>query len=255
MKVVSYNCYEGAQNTRDILLGSIADLNPDVLQLQEINEWGVGSPSPFQLLAEEGGFETAVFGDSNTEFKLGTLARRASLESEVLRLGFWHCAIHTELPFRGECLHLWNIHLNPRYEDDRLPEITSILARVDPDSYSLITGDFNSIASYDNYDQVAMLSRFRAHALKKFGDTALRFDVTERLNDAGLVDIGAQYEWHYTVPTPANIDADHAAQLRLDYAFATPKLAALVSGYRVVKNEKTDRASDHYPIEIIIDES
>jgi len=50
------------------------------------------------------------------------------------------------------------------------------------------------------------------------------------------------------VPTPANKDAAHAAELRLDYAFTTPKLARLVTSYQVLKDESTDRASDHYPI-------
>lgn len=254
MKVVSYNCYEGAQDTRDILLGSIADLHPDILQLQEINEWGEGDPSPFQLLAKKERFETAVFGDSNTRFKLGTLARRASLGYEVLTKGFWHSAIHTELPFRDSVLHMWNVHLNPQLEDDRLPEVESILRQIDPKSYALITGDFNSLAESDSYDEQDLLARFNAQGIKKFGETALHFDVIKRLTDAGLVDIGAQYSWQNTVPTPANEDAAHATQLRLDYAFATPKLAALISDYRVVKNALTDRASDHYPIEIIIDE-
>lgn len=254
MKVVSYNCYEGAQDTRDILLGSISDLHPDILQLQEINEWGEGNPSPFQYLAETGSFETAVFGESNTRFKLGTLARRASLDYEVLTDGFWHSAIHTELPFRDSALHMWNVHLNPRFEDDRLPEVETLLARIDPDSYTLITGDFNSLAESDGYNEQDLLARFNAQGLKKFGETALRFDVIRRLTDAGFVDIGARYSWQNTVPTPANKDADHAARLRLDYAFATPKLARLVSGYRVVKNEQTDHASDHYPLEVIIED-
>lgn len=254
MKVVSYNCYEGAQNTRDILLGSIADLRPDILQLQEINEWGEGNPSPFQHLAETGSFETAVFGDSNTRFKLGTLARRASLDYEVLTSGFWHSTIHTALPFRDSVLHMWNVHLNPQLEDNRLPEVENVLRQIDPESYALITGDFNSLAESDGYDEQYLLVRFNAQGLKKFGETALRFEVIKRLTDAGLVDIGAQYSWQNTVPTPANKDAAHAAQLRLDYAFATPKMAALVSDYRVVKNTLTDHASDHYPIEIIIDE-
>jgi endonuclease/exonuclease/phosphatase family metal-dependent hydrolase len=254
MKVVSYNCYEGAQDTRDILLGAIDGLKPDILQLQEINEWGEGSPSPFQLLAKRANFETSVFGDSNTRFKLGTLASRAPLDSEVLTEGFWHSAIHTELPFRGSTLHMWNVHLNPQHEDNRLPEVENVLRQIDLESYALITGDFNSLAESDGYDEQDLLARFNAQGLKKFGEAALRFDVIKRLTDAGLVDIGARYSWQNTVPTPANTDAAHAAQLRLDYAFATPRLAALVSDYRVVKNKLTDHASDHYPIEIIIDE-
>jgi len=250
MKVVSYNCFEGAQHTRDYLVGCLNNLNADVVQLQEINGWGEGSATPFQRFAQEGHYAAAVFGNSNTRFKLGTYARPTALHSEVLTQGFWHSAIHTELPYHDGSLYLWNVHLNPRAEDDRLCEIDAILEAVDFDSYTLITGDFNSLARYDTYNQQSLLEELRVCGLKKFGETALRFDVIDRLNEAGLVDIGSRYLWQNTVPTPANTDTAHATDLRLDYAFATPKLAKRVSGYRVVKDELSDRASDHYPIEI-----
>ncbi|MEO5949643.1 MAG: endonuclease/exonuclease/phosphatase family protein [Candidatus Saccharimonas sp.] len=175
MKVVSHNCFEGAKDTRDSLLESINVLDPDILQLQEINGWGEGYPSPFQLLARQGNYETAVFADSNTRFKLGTLARRAPLSEEVLTQGFWHSAVHVTVPFRNEKLDLWNVPLNPRFEDDRLPEINTILANINLDSYTLITGDFNSLAHYDDYDEPRLLSEFKERGLKKFGDTTLRF--------------------------------------------------------------------------------
>lgn len=249
MKVLSYNAFEGAENTQGYLFALIEREKPDLLQMQEINGWGQGAPNTMEELANAVGFKGAVYGNSNTRFKLGTFSLRPYVHSDVLKEGFWHSAVGITIPFGEEELYAWNLHLCPKFEDDRLPEIRQIIDHVDPDSYTLITGDLNSLAATDPYS-LGLAKELSAKGLHKFGDEALRFDVTDALLAAGLVDIGASYPWQNTVPTPANNDAAHAAELRLDYAFATPKLAALVTSYSVIKDELSDQASDHYPIQV-----
>lgn len=147
MKIMSHNCFEGAASTCDTLFEIIERESPDVLQLQEINGWGEGSPNTLENLAAQAGFQGIAYGNSNTRFKLGTLTRQPMINSEVLREGFWHCAVHITVPLaKDNPLHLWNVHLNPRFEDDRLPEVEQIIDQIDPDSYAVITGDLNSLA-------------------------------------------------------------------------------------------------------------
>lgn len=249
MKVLSYNAFEGAENTQDYLFTLIERERPDLLQMQEINGWGEGSPNTLEKLAETVGFNGVVYGDSNTRFKLGTLSLQPFKSSQVLKEGFWHCAVGTTIPFGDDELHAWNLHLCPKLEDDRLPEIRQIIDQIDPGSYTLITGDLNSLAATDPYPK-DLAKILAAIGLTKFGEGELRFDVTDALLAAGFVDVGAQYSWQNTVPTAANHDAAHAAALRLDYMFATAKLAALVTDYRVIKDSLSDEASDHYPIAV-----
>ena len=254
LKVVSYNCFEGAEHTRSALLDVISQASPDVLQLQEVNGWGEGSPSELDKVATGFDYQTVIYGDSNTRFKLSTIANRAIISSEVITKDFWHSAIHTVLPFNGGVLHLWNVHLDPRSEDGRLLEVEHLIESVGTEQYALITGDLNSLAALDNYSP-GLVEKFARQGLRKFGDTALRYDVTNRLLGAGFVDIGALYPWENTVPTPANKDAAHAAKLRLDYGFASPSLAKLVSSYQVIKTDASNKASDHYPVELVFKES
>lgn len=137
---MSHNCFEGAASTCDTLFEIIERESPDVLQLQEINGWGEGSPNTLENLAAQAGFQGIAYGNSNTRFKLGTLTRQPMINSEVLREGFWHCAVHITVPLaKDNPLHLWNVHLNPRFEDDRLPEVEQIIDQIDPDSYAVIT--------------------------------------------------------------------------------------------------------------------
>ena len=53
-----------------------------------------------------------------------------------------------------------------------------------------------------------------------------------------------------TVPTLGGADAMHAAPMRLDYALASPRAAALAAGpARAVGGAETGRLSDHLPVE------
>ena len=57
-----------------------------------------------------------------------------------------------------------------------------------------------------------------------------------------------------TVPTACGADPMHAAAMRLDYALATPRAAALAAGpARAVDDGETQRLSDHLPVECALD--
>ena len=77
----------------------------------------------------------------------------------------------------------------------------------------------------------------------------LRYDVTDHFAQQGFVDIAAALnKQKTTVPTPANKDIFHAADMRLDYVFASKGLMVAIQDIEVVKNKLTDQISDHYPL-------
>ena len=86
--------------------------------------------------------------------------------------------------------------------------------------------------------------------LKKFTtDGKLRFDAIGKILAQGYVDssvrLGKNQE--YTAPTTINEYAAHS-NMRLDYMFLSESLLPHLRKYEVVKNELTDKASDHYPV-------
>lgn len=248
MRIASYNLYEGAQNTQPKLRDFVDEQGLDVLCLQEANGWGDGTPNQLEKFAEATGLKSWVFGDSNTRFKLATLSGNPIVDFEVHTNGFWHSAIHCVIQDGTKPLHIWNIHLNPGNEDKRLAEAKLLMSLIDPEEHTLVMGDFNSLSRADQYPE-DLISELTAKGITKFGTTNLSYDVTDYFASAGLVDVAASLaSLTNTVPTPANQDAYHAAELRLDYMLATQGLVGAIKGIEVVKSPLTNVISDHYPI-------
>lgn len=251
MKIVSYNLFEGANETTAALEEFVNNEYPDVVCLQEANGWGDDNERRAKEFAEKTGLSHWIYGDSNTRFKLATFSRFPFVNSTVHKDGLWHSAIQAgvRLP-DNNVAEIWNIHHNPRNEDDRIREakkLTSIMG-----TKALIMGDFNSLSRSDDYDP-GLVKQLNAKNIQKFGETALRFDVMDLWDEQGLTDIALHLGANiWTVPTPANKDLNHADRLRLDYMLATPSLLPSIVSLATPKNDLTDKISDHYPLVAII---
>jgi len=248
VKLASYNLFQGAQDTIRLLEDFVRENALDVLCLQEANDWQNGTPSQLEAFAAATGLQHYVFGDSNTQYKLATFSRYAISTSQVYTDGLWHSAIRTRIQTPGDETDIWNVHLNPGTEDDRLSEAHLIVPRVDPNVRTAITGDFNSLSETDEYPDT-LISELTAQGIEKFGADVLRFDVTNYLSRSGLIDVAAALNKRAcTVPTPANRDKFHAARMRLDYMFVTESLMRSVQSIEVPRDTLTDQISDHYPV-------
>jgi exodeoxyribonuclease-3 len=115
-------------------------------------------------------------------------------------------------------------------------------------------GDMNSLARYDNYDE-KMIKTFNKMQMKKFTtDGKFRFDAIDKILSTGYVD--AAYTMNknkdYTAPTSIN-EYDAHSNMRLDYIFLSQSILPYLSDYNVVKNELTEKASDHYPVTVTLE--
>ncbi|CAN5708323.1 hypothetical protein BH23PAT2_BH23PAT2_02760 [soil metagenome] len=248
MRIASYNLYEGAQDTEAELRDFVDEQELDVLCLQEANGWADGTPTRLEKFAKATGLTSSVYADSNTRFKLAMFSKTIVTDSTVHTDGFWHSAVHSVVQLDDTPLHVWNVHLNPGNEDQRLAEAKLLMSLINQDEHTIITGDFNSLSRTDQYPD-GLIDDLIAKGITKFGDTSLRYDVTDFLTEAGLTDVAASLDKHSnTVPTPANQDAYHAAELRLDYMFVTQGLAKAIKSVDVIKSPLTDVISDHYPL-------
>lgn len=248
MKVISYNLFEGASATESELAEFINGEQPDVVCLQEANGWGEDEQSRAKEFAANVGMPFFVYGDSNTQFDLATFSRTEFASAEIHTNGFWHCAIKARIRHSDETIDIWNVHLNPRGETNRLDEAKLLATLLSKAKKAIAMGDFNSLSAADEYDP-ALSGQLREKGIRKFGESVLRHDVMKYFAEAGLVDVALALgtnEW--TVPTPANTDANHAVRLRLDYMLATRGLMPSITPMSVIKNEQTDKLSDHYPL-------
>lgn len=248
MRIASYNLFEGARDTSAQLEDFVVQQEIDVLSIQEANGWQDGDPSRLDQFAKNTGMESYVYGDSNSRFKLAIFSRLPIIGSAVYKEGLHHCAVKATVEVNDEPLNIWNVHLNPFGEDQRLAEVRLIAKSLKLNELTLIDGDFNSLSETDQYPST-LLDELRERGMTKFGADYLRYDVTRYLGGLGLIDLAAMLDVVVaTVPTPANSDAAHAAKMRLDYMFASNGLARLVKRIDVPKDALTDEISDHYPI-------
>lgn len=252
MKILSYNLRSGAIDTYQDLVALITTEKPDVLCLQEANGWHLGTPSRLQQFAEATGFHAWQFGDSNTDFKLVTYSRLPIVAGESLTEGFWHSAVRITVSWENTPLTIWNIHLDPRAPSYRVAEITQLISLADTSERVVVTGDLNSVSQSDTYPP-DLLKKLLLSGIEKFGTTNLSFDELDLFANAGLIDTFARRKvTENTVPTPANNDLFHAAHLRLDYLLASPSIDSLITNVTVIKNSRTDRISDHYPLRALL---
>ena len=246
--VMSYNLFEGAQESYSQLVDFINANNVDILCLQEVNGWHDNSFARLKDFAKKCGLTNYVFGDSNTEFKLATLSKYPLLSSHVYTDGFWHSLIESRIAIDEAELTVFNVHLNPRWEEPRKEEVKQLLTLVKTNEPTLIVGDFNSLSKQDNYTP-SLLHELQVRGITKFGRDELEFSVTTILETAGFIDVAATFDSKTaTVPSAFNKDKNHEVPLRLDYIFASPSVAAAATSVSVIKNANTDAISDHYPI-------
>jgi exodeoxyribonuclease III len=248
VRIATYNLFEGAGGSYNRLVEFVREADLDVLCLQEINHWQDNDFARLKDFTDKVLFASYAFGNSNTEYKLATISKRAILDKDLHAEAFWHAALEVRVQLEDTEISIFNVHLDPWQEGSRDKEIARLLAAVDPHRPTIITGDFNSLSRQDNYSP-EMLVQLKAKGISKYGTNALEFTVIDRLLQAGFVDVAAAAgNFEPTVPSTFNTDQDHEVPARIDYMFVTPDLAPLVKSVERMKSDLTDSISDHYPL-------
>lgn len=251
MKLMTYNIFDGGKDRLPIVIEAIKRESPDYLTINEANG----------------------FNDNGNEI-LKRVSREISLPYCDISLSGeydYHVAIFSKYPFKSvqklkpltrACLvveiqldlgllSIASFHLAPYEENLRFPEIDLILKFLKGQKSSILMGDMNSLSKADEYS-LEIIKDFNDIQIKKYTtDGKLRFDVINKISLAGYYDSALHSKKNKitTVPTTLNEDKAHG-QMRLDYIFLSKSLLPHLSGYEVVKNELTDKASDHYPVMI-----
>lgn len=265
-RVLSYNLLEGFRShpeRKAAALNWIAQLNPDVAALQEMNGYSAKSLAEealqwhhsHALLLKPDGYPTA-------------LTSRASISHIYsAQEGFQHGLLKA----RVAGIDFFVVHLSPWSADERRREAALIVARVQESlrtgQPTLVLGDFNALSPADagyyakHSDVRDFLSRMDGPHPSGFvcANTVggeLDFSVLESFGAAGLVDLVARKtksaRERLSFPTPlieaASTDDYLRRSMRLDYILASPDLARRCHSAKIVNDESTARLSDHYPV-------
>ncbi len=259
MKLMTWNTLfagfnEADDKRRRLQLEVIREINPDILFLQEVRNF---QDNNNQLLIEteialgmcgvlgvapKTGQNVAVFYKSDFEL--------ISWQVEYIHFYNVACIVKFKIPGIDEVVTMINVHLCHSDPKIRWDEAKFLSQFVDSSKLVLIAGDFNAVSLFDAepLGWKALPVHFKErHFLP--GATVADRETLAILDRAGFVDISYHFRKNNENTVPCvGIAKSEFVPFRCDYVLATPKLAAQAKNYTVIKNQKTDIASDHYPI-------
>ena len=246
--MLTYNILKGGEGREAEIIEVIQAATPDIVVVPEV--WRVDS---FRRIAAALGMASHLAeGRGRIPLRVGLLSRLPVLSFSTLRLWpLWPgCIEATVRPIDGLPLTVYGVHLAAYYpwflEWWRAYQIRALLRHVRqtaPGDRHLLAGDFNAVAPGDHALLADAPLWVRAQTWFQLGYVprwALKL-----LLEAGYVDCFREMhpeEDGFTLPSTN-------PQVRLDYVFAAPPLARVLSGCRVVTSPgEVAMASDHLPV-------
>ncbi len=250
IRVMTYNICEGGVGREEAILDVVRAANPDLLLMQEVLNRQNAQYFADQLEMID---IPLCFADSNARTRNVTLlSRYPVITSEAFHPFplFRTLLLATIALPDGQLMNLFGLHLGLIHDLWRVYELRKILRKIEayqikhPARYSLILGDFNSVAAEDQvtYQGVPLYYKIvLALLFTRFPRFAINL-----VKQAGYSDCFRACHPHlngFTVPATS-------PNVRLDYMFANPALLASLSACNVIKEpiDQAKQASDHYPL-------
>jgi exodeoxyribonuclease III len=233
LRVMSYNILLGGQDRLPCIARTIHGVAPDVVALVEANE-----RAHAEALAGELGMALA-FGEANSDFHVAWLSRLPIRAVHNHRRAiFTKTLLEVVVEWEGLEVALFATHLSAgrgESEPRRLQEVAAIVDVLNDNAARphLLVGDLNAMPPGEVPGQPPP------------GEVAdVRGEALVPLVSAGYLDCyralhPAASGYTYTTDQP---------WLRLDYIFASPKLAPRLRACDIVTGADVARCSDHFPI-------
>jgi endonuclease/exonuclease/phosphatase family metal-dependent hydrolase len=239
LRVLSYNIRYGGAGREDALVDVIAQIEPDLVVLQEATR-----PQVVEELARRTGM--AQWG-SRRGNSLGFMSR------EPVRHVAWHKPAVSRHAFieivpANAAWHVFGVHLSAVHaawtEHRRVYELRALLAEIARKDRGLhaLVGDFNTLAPGELLDVRKLPHRLRALVWLSGG--RIRWRTIQTVLNAGYVDGFRHYEPELVGNTFPTWDP-HA---RLDYLFVPGDAVQHLRSCQVVTSPRVKDASDHFPL-------
>jgi exodeoxyribonuclease-3 len=248
MKLMTYNILDGGKDRLGLIISVIKSESLDILVINEANDFKNNEDKFAKRFSTEIDLPNYAIASTEWGYDVAIFSKIPFTKSEVL-MPNKRAALSFEIDSEFGPISIVGTHLSPDSEAVRVAEIGLIMRSHENSENRIIMGDMNALSRRDNYS-FSVVNGFNDKQLKKFTrDGKPLFDVTDTIYKVGYHDAAVHMNKNKetTVPTPSNKDKAHA-NLRLDYVFLSESLLTHLIDYKVVKNEITDKASDHYPV-------
>ncbi len=256
-RLITYNVWYGftqVPERKDRWIQWMQEQNPDVVSLQELNEY---TPGKLAEDAAKWGHQYTVLLKTDG-FPTGVSSRYPIEDVQRFFEGFHHGLLRVKI----RDTYFYIIHLHPSNWETRNREIDWIISDIDklPEGSGVIlAGDFNTFSPDDSifygHGRLEPFFAERDSAYKEVNlrDGRLDYGVIQKLLDGGFIDLenkmrSENYRFTGSFPTLIEKEGEHGDQRRLDYVFADKKTASTVIRAEVISDDTTLILSDHLPV-------
>lgn len=256
MKLLLHNVFEGCNDPGRFikLINYIRRQNPDVLGLNELNNWDADNSAKLNRFLKDTGFPYYVFCKSKSGFNMAIFSKFPLENHKILSKGFRTGAAIAELKTPEGVFTIAITHLHYKNEALRLRELQLLQNELKNRKNVIVMGDLNSLSPHDISDKEKLLIFMREKGITKFGSNKLQTSVITKLLTDKYVDAlrHMSQKHEYSVPTRVNTDQDHFMRLRLDYIFISKDLKKNLRQAEILRNRTTHTLSDHFPMMVQI---
>lgn len=265
LKIISYNAYCGMKldetETKEKFIQWAKEQDADIIAWQEMNLF---TREKLEKFAAEYGHKYAVLlkesPNDDAFFPVAITSKYPIVNVNKVVDNLWHGALYADI---GK-YHFVITHMNPFWTAKRIDEINLIIDSIkysqDPKGNWIIAGDLNSFSPADKkaYDQSNLLNDIKEKQKKRpilenLVDDQLSYTVQQNLLDAGFIDALKIKNKEFIATAPTKVFYDQSSTpLRYDYIYVSPPLKNKVIDVKVLKDDFTDKYSDHYPVQMII---
>ena len=239
LKLVCWNVLYGFNHGSQRQAGAawIANQNPDVVALQELN--GLDQESLLQL-ARKWGHEHAVILKENG-FPVGLTSRLPIQVIEKRVKGFHHGYLHC----KTNGIHFFVVHFWPEKDHEAAIVLEKARPLIKQSEQVIVAGDFNTNSRKD--------SQF----LESRSKVTCRYAVVDSMEKEGFVDLVNKHDKQalFSCPSPvtiprwsANLEELKSKRQRIDFVFADQTLAGHSTHGTIMVSEEIEKISDHYPV-------
>ena len=249
MKLMTYNILGGWEDRIDLIIETVLEESPDYLVINEANSFVPDVSGHLERLTDATELSYAVAAPSGEDTFHVLLFSEKPFEYTQFLTPLVRAGAFAMIDTAFGQITIVGTHLTPFTEQERLTEIRSILKAVETHPNTIIMGDLNALSPHDDYSHLTWEEMNTIQREKFTTDQQLRYDTIRCIEEAGFVDAAVLRDANHLPTSPTAITHDIAhADMRLDYIFVSQPLAESVIDYRVVKDENTEIASDHYPV-------
>ena len=250
-KILSYNVLYGLQD--DSLIKSdyidwVKEINPDIVAYQEMNKFTQKSIEQFAL---QYGHPYAVLSKIEG-FPVALSSKYPIVNVQKVVDNMHHVYLYANI----NNINVIVIHFSPFSYKKRQLEVSEVLSRaalIPKNEKVVIMGDFNSLSQTDasEYNEEALNAQkereLKENHIRNLNDGKFDYTVIGAMQKAGYIDLIRKFnsEFQYSAPTKKY---SSKYLKRIDFVWTNPKMAKYATSAKIIRDEVTDRISDHYPV-------